>query len=226
MITRIVTVTFVLTLAGMAAGEVFLPPLCTITGKIVAPPSTPSDSLYRLSKASNTADTVMVIYEAVPACTVWALTPVSSRQFFGITDNSGFYRIDSVPVISGYDSITIVAKKTGYIETSQIVHLSANATVTADITLPKSPVNVRFSGSWKSPGEKTRLFGMDKSRVRSISVYSLDGRMIGKLAGAELAAETYHAVLRSLGTRSGMVIVRVVGEGLLETKKINLQNMR
>jgi hypothetical protein len=141
MMTRMPIVVFTLTIAGMTAGafgELITPPLCTITGKVETPPSPPS-----LSKGlSHLADTMMIINVPVPACTVWALTIVSSRQFYGFTDNSGFYRIDSVPVIAGFDSITIVAKKKGYIDVSQKVRVSGSGTVTADLTLQKSPVKI------------------------------------------------------------------------------------
>jgi len=238
MLTRILAVVLSLTLAGVAfgaTGELVAPVLCTITGTVQTPPSSPQDSMYTYKRLAlcQKADTSMVLNVPVPACTVWALTPISSRQFFGITDNAGRYKIDSIPVSGSHDTISIVATKRGYVEVSQKVALAAG-TVAADFTIEKSPAtNTHLTDRERNPAQKTILklansgknicISVGRNNIESVALYSLDGRMIDRLSGSELpSAEGPHTVLLRRGFKSGMALVRVLADGVWETKVIHL----
>jgi hypothetical protein len=185
---------------------------------------------YKRLALCQKADTSMVLNVPVPACTVWALTPISSRQFFGITDNAGRYKIDSIPVSGSHDTISIVATKRGYVEVSQKVALAAG-TVAADFTIEKSPsTNARLTGSKGNPTKKIQriLTNLGKSvlsdiaanRIESVALFALDGRMIDRWTGTELMAEDGSRLNLPLNSASRAAVVRVRGDGWSEIKQV------
>jgi len=235
MLKRILSIALSLTLAGLAAGatgDLVAPVLCTITGTVQTPPSYPHDSMYTYERLAlcKKADTAMVLNVPVPACTVWALTPISSRQFFGITDNAGRYKIDSIPVSGSHDTISIVATKQGYVEVSRKVALAAG-TVAADFTIEKSPVtNTNFTGSKGDPTKKIQLrltnsgrsvlSDIAANRIESVALFALDGRMIDRWIGTELMAADGSRLSLPLNSASGAAVIRVRGDGWSEIRQL------
>jgi hypothetical protein len=227
--TRMLAAALTLTIAGFGVGRASTPlpvyTLCTITGTVKVPFTPPSIS----KRLAVPADTIIIGGQVVPlpACTVWASTRISSRYFFGITDNSGNYRIDSIPVWAGFDTVTVSVGSAGYVSASQKVSLSGSDTATANFALESSPTNTRFANVGGNPAERTKLHltiseksvfvDMAERRIRSVSAYSINGRMLHRLV-----CEGPRAVLpRSYLTR-GIVLIRVVGDDASETKMLTL----
>ncbi|MBD3321864.1 MAG: hypothetical protein GF350_12280 [Chitinivibrionales bacterium] len=82
----------------------------------------------------------------VSVCSVMVITPISSRQFIGVTDSTGNYSIDSIPV-SQNTPFTVIAYKQGYQDSQQEVTLIDHQTITADFYLQRTTGRVTVDPS-------------------------------------------------------------------------------
>jgi hypothetical protein len=123
----------------------------TVRETICTPPDPFKGSVCSVSPVPGC--TVYVIFQIIMASSLNKKTAADTTflpagpsyygPYMAITDNSGSYVIDSVPISYDYRSAIVVVRKDGYASDSKQVSLYPNSAVTADFMLAKQFSNAR-----------------------------------------------------------------------------------